>query len=71
MFHGINEDELHFAIDLFWADYTELSNTNGSFDSDEFIWKSKDIRYGNSNLWHQKYSLPCIKVLVLVVCIVT
>ena len=35
----------------------------GSFDADEFIWKSKYIRDYNSHLWHQKYSLPFIKVL--------
>ena len=38
-------------------------NKIGSFDADEFIWKSKNIKYGNSHLWYQKYSLPCTKVL--------
>ena len=52
--------------DLFWTEYTDLDNKNGSFDGDEFIQKRKDIRYDNSNLWHQKYSLPCTKVLGLV-----
>ena len=42
-----------------------------SFDDDEFIWKSKDIRDGNSNFWHQKYSLPFTKILGFVACIVT
>ena len=35
------------------------------------MWKIKYIRYGNSNLWHKKYSLPCTKVLGLVACRVT
>ena len=36
--------------DLFWNDYTLFDNKNDSFDRDEFIWKSKDIRDGNSHL---------------------
>ena len=55
----------------FWTQYTLFDNKNGSFDGDGFIWKSKDIRYGNSHSWHQKYSLPCTKVLGLVGCRVT
>ena len=43
----------------------------GSFDADEFIRKSKDIRDGNSHLWHQKYSLPFTKVICFVACRVT
>ena len=35
------------------------------------MWKIKYIRYGNSHLWNQKYSLPCNKVLGFVVCRVT
>ena len=57
--------------DIFWTDYTESDNNIGSFDEDEFIWKRKDIRYGNSHLWHQKYSLPCTKVLGFFACRVT
>ena len=48
-----------------------FDNKNGSFDGDEFIWKIKDIRDGNINLWHQKYSPPCTKVLGFVSCKVT
>ena len=59
------------TLDLFWTNYTAFDNMIGSFDADEFIWKSKDIRDGNSNLWHQKYSLPFTKVLGFVACRVT
>ena len=57
--------------DIFWTEYTDFDNKNSSFYGDEFIWNIKDIRDGNSHLWHQKYSLPCAKVLVFVVCRVT
>ena len=43
----------------------------GSYDVDEFIWKSKDISYGKSHLWHKKYSLPFTMVLGFVACRVT
>ena len=49
--------------DIFWTEYTGFDNNNGSFDADDFVWKIKDIRDGNIILWHQKYSLPCTKVL--------
>ena len=57
--------------EIFCTEYTKFDNNNGSFDGDEFIWKRKYIRDGNSHLWHQKYSLPCTKVLVFVACRVT
>ena len=53
------------------SEYTEFDNKIGSFDADEFIWKRKDIIYGNSNLWHPKYSLLFTKFLGFVVCRVT
>ena len=56
------------TLDLFWTDYTAFDNMIGSFDADEFIWKSKDIKEGKSNLCHQKYSLPCTKVLGFFAC---
>ena len=56
---------------IFWTEYTEFDKNIGSFDADGFIWKSKDIKYGSSNLWHQKYSLLCNKVLGFVACRVT
>ena len=48
---------------LFSTDYTDFDQEKGPFDSDKFICKSKDIGDGNSNLWHQKYSLHCTKVI--------
>ena len=49
--------------EIFQTQYTVFDNNIGSFDADEFIRKRKYIRYGNSHLWHQKYSIPCTKVL--------
>ena len=63
LFHGLSENKMAVTQDIFWAEYTDFDNNNDSFDGDEFIWKIKDIRNGNSHLWHQKYSLPCTKVL--------
>ena len=57
--------------EIFGTDYTAFDKKNGSFGGDEFIWKIKDIRYGNSKVWHQKYLLPCTKVLGFVACRVT
>ena len=57
--------------DLFWTYHTDFDNKLDSFDVDGFICKCKDIRDGNSHLWHQKYSLPFTKVLGFVVCKVT
>ena len=63
--------KFHSTLDLFWTYYTDFDNNNGSFDGDEFICKIKDIRYSISNLWHQKYLIPCTKVLGFVSCRVT
>ena len=30
--------------EIFWTEYTDFDNKIGSFDADEFIWKSKDIK---------------------------
>ena len=54
--------------DIFQTGFTDFDKNIGSFDADEFIWKSKDIRDGRSHLWHKKYSLPCTKVLGFVAC---
>ena len=59
------------TLDLFWTEYNAFDKKIGSYYSDEFIWKSKDISDGNSHLWHQKYSLPFTKVLGFVACRVT
>ena len=71
LFHGLSEDEMAVTRDIFRTEYTEFDNKIGSFDGDEFIWKSEDIRDGNRHLWHQNYSLPCTKVLGFVSCRVT
>ena len=55
LFHGLSEDEITFTLDLFFTEYTDSDENIGSFDWYEFIWKSKEIRDGNINLWHQKY----------------
>ena len=68
LFHGLSEDKMAVTQDIFWTEYTDFDNKNGSFGSGGFIWKSKDIRDGNSHLWHQKYSIPCTKVLGFVAC---
>ena len=33
-FRGLYEDELHFTLDLFWTEYTDLDNKNGMLDGD-------------------------------------
>ena len=63
LFFGESEEEMAVTQDIFWTEYTDFDNKIGLFDADEFIWKRKDIKDGNSHLWHQKYSLPCTKVL--------
>ena len=59
---------MNVTLDVFWTEYTDFDNKVGSYDADEFIWKIKDMRYGNINLWHQKYLLPCTRVIGFVVC---
>ena len=71
MFHRLSLDKITVTQDVFWTEYTDFDNKNGSFDGDEFIRKIKDIRDGNSHLWHIKYSPTCTKVLGFVACIVT
>ena len=71
LFSGASEEEMAVTLDLFWTEYTAFDNMIGSFDADEFIRKSKEIRDCNSHLWHQKYSLPFTKVLGFVASRVT
>ena len=56
--------------DIFLNEYTGFDNKIGSFDYDEFT-RKKYIRDATSHLWHQKYSLPCTKVLGFAACRVT
>ena len=65
LFYGLYEDELAFTQDLFWTEYTDFDNNNGSFDSDEFIWKSKDIRDDNNNFKHKNIHFLASRFLVL------
>ena len=58
-------------LSMFWSKYTNFSHKNDPFDSNEFIWNSKDTSDSNSHLWHQKYSLLYTKVLGFVACRVT
>ena len=53
---------------MFCSEYTDLNHNNGPFGGNDFIWKIKDISYVNSYFWHQKYLLPCTKVLDFVAC---
>ena len=43
--------------------YTLFNHKNDPFDSNEFIYNSKDISDGKIRPWHQKYSLLPTKVL--------
>ena len=54
LFVGLTEKELHGTLDDFWSKYTNFNQNNDPFDSNGFIWNSKDISDGNSHLWHQK-----------------
>ena len=54
LFAGSGEKELHETLNTFWSKYTNFNHNNDTFDSNEFICKSKDISDGNSPLWHQK-----------------
>ena len=49
---------MYKTFDKFWSEYTKFNKNNDPFDVYEFIWRSKDIKYGNSHRWHQKYYLP-------------
>ena len=50
--------------DIFWNEYTDFDNKIGSFDADEFIQKSEDIKDGNSHLWHQNIHFLAPRFLV-------
>ena len=54
LFSGASEEEMAVTQDIFWTEYTDFDNKIGSFDADEFICKSKDIKDGNSHFWHEK-----------------
>ena len=71
LFIGSTEKELYETLDTFWSKYTNFNHKNDPFDSNEFIWNSKDISDVNSHIWHHKYSLPSNRVLGFVDCRLT
>ena len=54
LFAGSTEKQLYETLDTFWSEYKNFNHNNDPFESNEFIWNSKDISDGNSHLWHQK-----------------
>ena len=68
LFSGASEEEMDVTQDISCTKYTYFDNKIGPFNADEFIWKSKDIKDGNSRLCHQKYSLPFTGVIGFVAC---
>ena len=50
LFAGSTEKDSHETIYTFWIKYKNFNQNNDTFDSNEFIWKSKDISDGNSHL---------------------
>ena len=71
LFFGASEEEIAVTPDTFWTGYTAFDNKVGSYDADEFIWKSKDIRDDKKHFWHRNCSLPCTKVIGFVACRIT
>ena len=71
LFCGIPDDEMNDTLDTFWSECNAFNYKNGIYDSDDFIWISKDILQGNSHIWHQKHSLPYTKVLGFLASMVT
>ena len=71
LFCGIPDDEMNDTLDTFWSECNAFNYKNGIFDSDDFIWISKDTIEDNSNKWHKNYYLPYTKVLSFIACRVT
>ena len=65
-FSGSSEKELYETLDTFWSEYKKFNHNNDPFDSNEFIWSSKDIFDINSHLWHHKYYTPSTKFIGVV-----
>ena len=36
LFHGLSEEEMTVTKDIFWTDYTDFDDKNGSLDGDQF-----------------------------------
>ena len=71
LFCGLSDDKLNVTLDNFWNEYTDFKHKNGPFYGGKFIWRSKEIRDGNSHFCHQKYYLPCTNAIGFVACRVT
>jgi len=67
--YDVNAD-IPSLIDTFWNEYKHFMNKTGPF-SNKARWASKDALNGNSDLWHEKYSLPHTSVLGQIACRVT
>ena len=48
LLNGLSEDKMSDTQDIFWTEYIYFDKKKSSFDGDEFIWKSKDIRYATT-----------------------
>ena len=44
LFSGASIEEMAVTQDILWTEQTDFDNKIGSFDDDEFIWKSKYIK---------------------------
>ena len=51
--------------DIFWTEFTDFDNKIASSYGDEFIWKKKDIQYGNIHFWHKNIHFLAPRFLVL------
>ena len=50
LFAESTEKELHGTLDTFCSKYKNFNQNIDPFDSNDFIWNSKDISDGNSNI---------------------
>ncbi len=57
-------------VDTFWNELKAFQNYTHPYHKPS-RWASYDITKGNSNLWHEKYSIPNTSVLGFVACCVT
>ena len=65
-----SEEEMGQNIDQFWIEHETFWTSTGSFAT-SYILKNSIIKDGKSYLWHNMYTNPFTKVLVLVGCQVT
>ena len=65
LFCGLSEDKMAITRDIFGTEYIYFDKNSGSFDGDEFICKSEDIRDGNNHFWHKSIHFLAPRLLVL------